>query len=162
MASLIKRAVLSPIPRLFPERIGDTIAGFFSRKLKQELLGEVTDKFLELLLGGMDFAFTISKGYRENIRDFKGRYLFQTADNLVSSAAVFENGNMKVYSTAIDDWDARITFKDAAAMRRYIFSKDQDILNSILANEVEVDGNLNYIYKFGFMARDLSKRLGIE
>jgi hypothetical protein len=30
-----------------------------------------------------------------------------------------------------------------------------------LANEVAVDGNLNYIYKFGFMARDLVHRLGV-
>jgi hypothetical protein len=45
-------------------------------------------------------------------------------------------------------------------LRDFIFSRDQDILNSILANQVEVDGNLNYIYKFGFMARDLAKRVG--
>jgi hypothetical protein len=30
-----------------------------------------------------------------------------------------------------------------------------------LANEVTVDANLNYIYKFGFMARDLVHRLGV-
>ena len=54
-----------------------------------------------------------------------------------------------------------VTFKDSAAMRRFLFSKDQDILASLLANEVEVDGNLNYIYKLGFMARDLTRRLGI-
>ena len=42
-----------------------------------------------------------------------------------------------------------------------MFSRDQDILNSLLANDVEVDGNLNYVYKFGFMARDLGHRLGV-
>ena len=55
-----------------------------------------------------------------------------------------------------------ITFKDSAAVRRFLLSKDQDILSSIMANEVEVDGNLNYVYKLGFMARDLTRRLGFS
>jgi hypothetical protein len=141
------------------------------KRLENELLGEVTDEFLELLLRVMRLAFSIDKaldlslspfeGYRKNIEGFKGRYLFRTSDNLVASSAIFANGDMKVEDDPIDDWDVRITFEDAASLRSFIFSKDQDILNSILANEVEVDGNLNYIYKFGFMARDLGRRLGV-
>ena len=46
-------------------------------------------------------------------------------------------------------------------MNAFLFSRDQDILDSLLANDVELDGNLNYIYKFGFMARDLGRRLGV-
>jgi hypothetical protein len=30
-----------------------------------------------------------------------------------------------------------------------------------LNNEVEIDGNLNYIYKLGYMAHDLERRLGL-
>lgn len=161
MASRIKRTMLSPIS-LMPEMVGDFITRFGSKRLKEELSGEITDKFLEILLGGMDFAFTLSSGYRKNIEGFTGRYLFRTADNLVSASATFKDGNMHVHEDSIDDWDARVTFKDAKALRAFIFSQNQDILNSILANEVEVDGNLNYIYKFGFMARDLGKRLGVE
>jgi hypothetical protein len=69
---------------------------------------------------------------------------------------------MTVHAEAIDDWDVKVTFKDAAALRAYLFSRNQDILDSILKNDVEVDGNLNYIYRFGFLARDLIHRLGIE
>jgi hypothetical protein len=54
----------------------------------------------------------------------------------------------------------RVRFTDGAALRRFLFAEDQDILDSLLANEVELTGNLNYIYKFGFMARDLQRRLG--
>ncbi|MBI5892812.1 MAG: hypothetical protein HZB79_04025 [Deltaproteobacteria bacterium] len=160
MASRIKRTMLSPIS-LMPEMVGDFITRFGSKKLKEELCGEITDKFLEILLGGMDIAFTLSSGYRKNIKGFEGRYLFRTADNLVSASAAFKDGNMHVHEDSIDDWGARVTFKDAKALRAFLFSQNQDILNSILANEVEVDGNLNYIYKFGFMARDLAKRLGV-
>jgi hypothetical protein len=54
-----------------------------------------------------------------------------------------------------------VTFKDPAALRRFLFSRDQDVLARILANEIAVDGNLNYVYKFGFMVRDLVHRLGV-
>lgn len=135
----------------------------WSRRLKEELCGKATDKFLELLLYGMDLAFCLSEGYRKNIEGFKGRYLFRTADGDVAVAATFKDGDMEVNEEPTDDydWNVRITFKDAAAFRDFIFSKDQDILNSLLKNEVEMDGNVSYIYKFGFMARDLGRRLGV-
>ncbi len=161
MTSRLKRTVLSPIPLLFPDKAGLFITRLLSKSLIEELYGKVTDKFLELLLQGMDLAFCLSKGYRKNIKNFKGRYLFRTVDNNVAASAIFRDGDMKVYDEVIDEWDSRVTFKDAAALMAFIFSRDQDILDSLLKNEVEVDGNLNYIYKFGFMARDLSKRIGV-
>lgn len=161
MASPLKRTLLTPIPYVFTDRVGSYIAKLFSRDLEKELHGQVTDGFLELLLGGMDLAFCLSKGYRRNIKRFNGRYVFRTADELVAASATFKDGNMQVHPESVDDWDVRITFKDAAALSAFIFSRDQDIMDSLLANKVEVDGNLNYVYKFGFMARDLARRLGI-
>lgn len=161
MAFMLKRVLLRPIPYIFSDRVGDFITRLWSRKLREELYGKVTDRFLELLLRGMDLAFYLSKGYRKNIKGFEGRYLFRTADNLVAATATFKDGDMQVHEESTDDWDVRITFKDATALSAFIFSKDQDILDSILANDVEVDGNLNYVYKFGFMARDLGHRIGV-
>ncbi len=161
MRSILKRFLLRPIPYFFTDIVGVYIARLFSRSLKKELSGKATDEFLELLLRGMDLAFYLSKGYRKNIRDFEGRYLFKTADNLVAASAIFKDGDMEVLEDVIDDWDIMITFKDSEALLAYIFSKDQDILDSILANDVEVEGNLNYIYKFGFMVRDLAHKLGV-
>ena len=161
MAFVLKRALLRLIPYIFSDKVGGFITRLWSRKLREELYGKVTDRFLELLLRGMDLAFYLSKGYRKNIKGFEGRYLFRTADNLVAATANFKDGDMQVHEESIDDWDVRVTFKDAAALSAFIFSKDQDILDSILANDVEVDGNLNYIYKFGFMARDLGRRIGV-
>ncbi len=133
----------------------------WSKGLIEELSEKVTDKFLESLLAGMDLAFALSKDYRKNIRDFQGRYLFRTANDVVAAAATFKDGDMEYHREAIDDWDVRVTFKDYEALNAFLFSRDQDILDSVLANDVEVDGNLNYIYKFGFMVRDLRRRLGI-
>ena len=162
MSSKFKRALLRPIPYLFSDNTGRFLIKRWSKDLTNQISGKVTDKFLELLLKGMDLAFYLSKGYRKNIKDFSARYVFRTSDQLVGVTTDFRDGDMRIHEEADDDWNARITFKSAAALRSFIFSKDQDILNSLLKNEVEVDGNLNYIYKFGFMARDLAHKLGVQ
>jgi len=161
MLRRITRALLRPIPYVFTDRGGLLLTSVGTRSLKEQLRGKVTDTFLELLLRGMDLAFTLMRGFRRNIANFDGRYLFITSDGLVATAATFGNGNMSVKPDSIDDWDVRVTFKDASALQRFFFSRNQDVLDSILRNEVEVDGNLNLIYKFAFMARDLSRRLGV-
>ena len=168
MIARLKRSLIRIVSRIH-EGAGSALVKAFCRKLLKQLPGEVTDKFLELLLGGMDLAFLVWPGYSKNIEGFKGRYLFKTREietdrPVVDAAVTFENGDMKVDREPEDDpdkWDVRVTFKDAAALRDFMFSRDQDILNSLLANDVEVDGNLNYVYKFGFMARDLGHRLGV-
>ncbi len=161
MAYTVARSISRYFPAFLTDVFWTWLAKLVNRRLKKELSANATDKFLEFLLSGMDLAFSISKGYRKNIEDFKGCYLFRTADNLVAATVTFKDGDMKVYEDEdeIEDWDVRVTFKDSAALISFLFSKNQDIINSLLANEVEVDGNLNYIYKFGFMARDLVRRL---
>ena len=69
---------------------------------------------------------------------------------------------MKVYVKQKNGWNVKVTFKDAPSLKQFLFSRNQDILDSLLTNTVEVDGNLNYLYKFGFMSRDLMRRLGIQ
>ena len=162
MSRKLKRVLLRPIPYLFSDAGGNFIAKLWSKQLREELGGTVTDKFLDLVLACFDLAFYLSKGFRKNIRDFQGRYLFRSADNSVASAVIFKDGDMEVDPEGtIDDWDVRVTFKDWKALRDFMFSGDYDILDSLLENKVEVDGNPNYIFKFGFMARDLTRRLGV-
>jgi len=69
---------------------------------------------------------------------------------------------MTVLDTLADPCTVKVTFSDVKALRGFLFSGNQDILNSLLTNDVSVSGNLNYIYKFGFMVRDLAYRLHIE
>jgi hypothetical protein len=162
MSPKLKRILLRPISYLFSDAAGNFIARLWSKRLREELGGTATDKFLDLVLSGLDLAFYLSKDFRKNIRDFQGRYLFRSADNLVASAATFKDGDMQVDPEGtIDDWDVRVTFKDWTALRDFLFSGDQDILDSLLENKVEVDGNPNYIFKFGFMVADLGRRLGV-
>ncbi len=132
----------------------------FLNQLKEQIEGEATEAFMELLLNVMSLTLRLSRGYRSNIKNFEGRYAFCTADGAVEDYVVFQDDRMKIYDRVQNGWNVRVTFKDAAALRNFLFSRNQDIVDSILANAVTVDGNLNYIYKFGFMARDLLHRLG--
>ncbi len=160
MATTIKKLALRAFSAVFPEGTGNSLQRRLCRPLAEQFCGKVTDEFLELLLRGMDLSFCLSKGYRENIEGFAGTYVFGTDDGRVNCSAVFSGGNMDVNSKSLSPYDVRVSFKDARALWRFLLAENQDILNSILANDVDVDGNLNYIYKFGFLARDLQHRLG--
>jgi hypothetical protein len=138
-----------------------------------ELIGglskSIADWTLDNLLTAMSLAFKLSdyfpklQGYDANIEDFNAFYAFATEDGAVRSAAIFKNGEMSVDpDPELDKWDIRVNFKDVDALWRLIFSGGTDIVDSVLANDVQVYGNLNYLFKFGFMARDLKERLLLD
>jgi len=163
MLKALRRRVLRALSYVFSDGVARRLSRVFSRKLVEEIRIRTTDDFLEILLRGMDLAFALSRSYRkDNLERFRARYVFATRDGKVGATAQFEDGDMKVSDGASDDFTVRVRFKDAAALRRFLFSEKQDVLDSVLNNEVELDGNLNYIYKFGYMAHDLDRRLELE
>ena len=129
--------------------------------------GSVTDAFLEILLRSMDTAFNLDsryrilRGYQRNIEGFRANYVFNTKDGRVAASASFRDGDMIVFNQGLGQWDVKVTFEDSKALRDFLFSENRDIVDSLLGNKVSLDGNLNYIYKFGFMARDLAHRVGL-
>lgn len=138
----------------------DTKSLTTKENLLEEILGDATDGFLEILLNCMDLAFWFSRHFRKNIEKFEATYVFRSADGRVGSTAVFANGDLKVKDNAVEHgWTIRVTFKSAKALRNFLFSKDQDILDSLLKNEVTTEGNINYLYKFGYLAKHLLHNL---
>lgn len=116
---------------------------------------EVAEEFLELLLKLMSLVFFLDKDFKRNIENFNGRYLFKSKDNKITVAAVFRDSQMKVYEKAIDRTNITVTFRNAKALMGYLLSPKPDILGSILRQDVTIDGNLNYLYKFAYMAKHL-------
>lgn len=138
--------------------------GLLRRRLsafEADVGGVVTDKLTEVLLFGMELAFLVWPSYRRNLEGFRARYVLRTADGRVAASAVFEPGRMWVKTVAVSSPTVTVTFKDPAAFRRFLSSKDHDIFDSLLGDEVTVEGNLNYVYKLGFMVRALLAQLGI-
>ena len=147
---------------VFSDRLANWWARIVGKKLIRRIADAGTDAFVELLLQAMDLAFLLCRGFRRNIRDFNARYVFATRDGAVGATADFEAGDMRVEGAPADDATVRVVFTDAEALRAFLFNRDQDILQSVLNNDVEVQGNLNYVFKLGFMARDLERRLGMD
>jgi hypothetical protein len=162
-ASRLKNSLLFRIP-VIPERAGGTVTRLTSRTLvkgmKREV--EVTSDFLDLLMMGMDLAFSLMKDYRKNIENFEGCYHFETRNGDFKSGAIFKDGKMKVQPEGILFPDAKVTFEDFKSLWKHLMSKDQDLLDSLMNNKIELDGNMNLIFKFCFMVNDLKRRFGLE
>lgn len=124
-------------------------------KLTEVLGSEFTEEMLELLLTGMGLVFRLSHQFRRNIRDFTGRYVFRSMDGSFKVSAEFKNEKMKVRRGEIENPHITIFFKNPHALLNFIFSPKPDILNAMLKQEVVLDGNLNYLYKFAYLANHL-------
>lgn len=116
---------------------------------------EAAEEFLQMLLDFMTAMFVLNPSYRANIKDFDGRYQFRSVDGKVTMAAVFGGGKMKVMEKVIDNPHITVIFRNGRALLDFLISPRQDILGSMLRNDVKTDGNLNYLYKFGYMAKKL-------
>jgi len=157
----LKRLYYTLLSWLLPERLALRLFKRRFEDLRRAVEGKLVDRFVEILLGAMELSFFLMRGFRRNLSGFAGSYLLRTSDGRVAAGAHFAAGRMRVDHEDFPDYSVAITFKDAPALRRFLLSRDQDILASILANDVTVDGNLNYVYKLGFLARDLFHRLGV-
>jgi len=124
-------------------------------KFNNSFTSEVAEEFLQTLLTLMQIVFVVNHEYRRNIKNFEGRYQFCSKDGEVTIAAVFHNGRMDVMEKKIDNPNIIITFRDGKTLLNFIIAPRQDILGSMLRHDVVTQGNLNYLYKFGFMAKQL-------
>ena len=119
------------------------------------LTSEVAEDFLQLLLSLMSLVFIFDHDYRKNINGFTGRYQFKSVDGNITVAALFGDNRLEVREEVIPNPHITVIFKDGKALMNYLLTPKPDILNSMLKQEVALDGNLNYLYKFAFMAKRL-------
>ncbi len=124
-------------------------------KFASSLESEFAEEFLENLMRLMSLVLLFDKDYKKNIIGFNGRYQFMSSDGAITVAAVFNDDSMEVSEEVIADPNITITFKDGKALMGYLLSPKPDVLGSLLRQEVQLDGNLNYLYKFAFMAKRL-------
>ena len=128
-------------------------------KFLNALEDEAAETFLEMLLLFMKLKFMFDPSYRRNIENFKGRYQFKSRDNKITVLVEFDNGKMDIKETLSEDVDVTVIFKDGRSLMNFLLSQNRDVLRGLLNNEITVNGNLNYIYKFAFMANHLQLEL---
>lgn len=125
------------------------------RPLTEFFESEMTEGFLELLLNMMRLTFQFDTRFRRNIEDFEGRYLFRSVDGSIMVSAVFQGGAMHVKKSIISEPDITITFRDDKALMGFLLAPKPDILGAMLRQDVVLEGNLNFLYKFAYMAKRL-------
>jgi hypothetical protein len=131
------------------------LTGMAMKKFAESVKSEFAEEFLESLLGFMKLLFLVDHDFKRNIRDFNARYLFKSRDGSITVAAIFRDDEMDVQEEEIADPNITVIFKDSKALMNYLLSPKPDVLGSMLRQEVTLDGNLNYLYKFAFMAKRL-------
>lgn len=134
------------------------------KKIKKALANIETnlmDDFLELLLNMIRLALLIDPKFRRNIEDFSARYTFRSQDHKIAASAVFDKNKLKVSNKQLDNTNVTVIFKDGKALWEFLMSKNPDVFAFILENKLNYKGNLNYILKFGYMARHLALKFGI-
>jgi hypothetical protein len=125
------------------------------KKFIKCLESEFVEEFLEAVLGFMNILFLIDHDFKRNIVDFNGRYLFKSRDGSITVAAIFRDNAMEVREEEIGNPDITVKFKDSKTLMNYLLAPKPDALGSMLRQEVTLDGNLNYLYKFAFMTKRL-------
>jgi len=125
------------------------------KKLINCMESEFAEDFLKILLELMGVVLFMDSDYRKNIIGFKGRYQFRSSDGAITVAAVFDNDALDVSEKVIEKPNISVTFKDGKALMNYLFSPKPDVLGSMLRQEVRLEGNLNYLYRFAFLAKRL-------
>ena len=129
--------------------------GIGRKRMVNAIMSEMTETFLEFLLWGMRLYLCIDPDYRRNIDDFHGLIRFRDRDGRVDVLVKFDHGKMTTSEDPAPVADVTIFFKDERSLRNFIIAPKRDILNSLLHNEINIIGNFNYLYKFGFMANHL-------
>ena len=129
------------------------------QEFMEALQSEKAEKFLEVLLKLMGLVFCLDKDFRRNIWDFNGRYLFRSQDRQITVAAVFKDNRLKVTEEEIGDTHMTVLFRNAKALMGFLLSPKPDILGSMLRQDISIDGNLNYLYKFAYMAKHLQLKV---
>ena len=149
---------------LYPYR---RIRRYFIRKVFLKAIeNEVAEEFLKLLLGLMSLSFLLDRNLRRHIEGFCGLIQFRSKDNEIRVLAEFKDNRLKRKELKPKEElkarpDATVIFKNAEALMNFLLPKggQRDILRSILNNEVILEGNFNYIYRFGFLANHLQLEL---
>ena len=130
-----------------------------ARKFVETLESEKAEGFLEVLLKLMGLVFCLDKDFQRNILNFNGRYLFRSRDRRITVAAVFKDNRLKVTEEEIGDTHMTVIFRNAKALMAFLLSPKPDILGSMLRQDITIDGNLNYLYKFAYMAKHLQLKV---
>lgn len=128
---------------------------------------EVTEEFLKVLLQFMKVSCFLDGYLRRSIKGFKGRIEFRSENKGIRVLAEFKDGylhpkELKPNEDLVPPANASIIFKNPKAVKDFLLPPGgltgrRDVLRALLNNEIRLEGNFNYVYRFGFLATHLQR-----
>jgi hypothetical protein len=161
--SIFEKSIFNPIRNCFRNKLlalRDAIVANMS--------SDLMDKILEMALNAMCLMFKLLPAYRKKIKGFKGKIAFKSKDEGINVTAVFKRvgifrmWGLQVLDTAADDANVTLTFRNGSAMADFLLSGNPDIIAGILDKKLSFSGNVNYLFRFVYIARHLPVELGIQ
>ncbi len=131
----------------------------WGQKFLQSLEDEVAEVFLKALCFVLKIKCILDHDFRQNINDFYGQYQFVSKNGHLQVVLEFDHGKVHFREGRAVNPNVTVFFKDGGSLIRFFISRKKDILQAMLRNELETKGNLNYIFKLGFMANHLDLEL---
>jgi hypothetical protein len=140
---------------------------YWKIQLVSQVKEEVTEEFLKILLQFLRISCCLDEYLRRSIKDFKGQIEFRSENKEIRVLAEFKDGYLNPKELEPDEKlvppaNASIVFKNSEAVKNFLLPPGgsqgrKDVLRSYLNNEIRLEGNLNYIYRFGFLATHLQR-----
>jgi hypothetical protein len=156
-------------------RIGPAVAGWareqthladpalFSRLTDAEWCRQLISRYGDTLFTGllhlMGLAYASDPALRQHLAGFEGRYRFRIEDRDFLLSAHFSESGIRLRPGDAGETDVAIAFKDAGALVDFLLSPNPDILDAVLKQDLSVEGNLNYLFKFAYMAKRLQQMM---
>jgi hypothetical protein len=132
------------------------------KEFQQCITGESVHASPEILFRLIGLLYQLKPDFRKNIQGLSGSYQFKSEDNKVTVLATFDDEQITVEEALSPEADIVITFKDGRSIINSFFSHGKDILKTLNDNEVALQGNLNYVYKLGFLTNHIQAALNGE
>lgn len=125
---------------------------------KQERLLSILDEkgkeaFLKNLLEVMYLKSFKDETYRKSIENFSATYVFEGEGKY--EAVYFNGGRVSVSQKELKaEPDVKVDFKDERGLYKFLLGEDVEYEETLHSSEIRYKGNINYIRRFSFMARE--------
>lgn len=149
---LMQKEKLPEKPDAYLENGLKNIRKELEKKLLDAVEGRITENVMDVVLSLMSVLFVLDKNYRKNIHNFEAVYVFTDQNDDFYVAARFHKDRLTIQNKKVDNPNFILRFRDNEALVKLLFSGAPDILNAMLNQQVDFEGNVNYINKFAYMA----------
>ena len=136
-------------------------------KFLNQVKEEVTEEFLKILLQFLRFCCYLDEYLRQSIGTPSWKIELRSENKGIRVVAEFRDGHLHPEELEPDEplvppANASIVFKNPEAVKNFLLPPGgsegrRDVLRALLNNEIRLEGNLNYIYRFGFLATHLQR-----